>query len=167
MKSNSTDALKRADLNGFRRGVKAAADIANQYDGSSLHPFRLGDCIEAKLNMTRRAPRRNNSTEAVLAGARQKLFELKITDERILQMAMAMNPEYWAYYVKNKGHVENMVFWECLESIVIAKRLFIAGFRDCAPSRPPLQKFLKSSRLSSVKRRKTDKASRPRRKVVS
>lgn len=44
----------------FARGVRAAAEVAGSYDGSSTHDHRLEDCILHKLNATRRRrPRRN------------------------------------------------------------------------------------------------------------
>jgi hypothetical protein len=43
----------------FSRGARAAADVAAQYDASSTHDYRLGDCILGKLNLSARAPRRN------------------------------------------------------------------------------------------------------------
>ncbi len=45
--------------NSFRRGVAAAASVAADYDASSTHPYRLGDCILAKLNLREQKPRRN------------------------------------------------------------------------------------------------------------
>ena len=35
----------------FIRGVKFAAECADQYNSSSTHRYRLGDCIMAKLNV--------------------------------------------------------------------------------------------------------------------
>jgi hypothetical protein len=44
----------------FVRGVKAAADFADEYNGSTTHDYRLGDCITCRLNVVSRAkPRRN------------------------------------------------------------------------------------------------------------
>lgn len=43
----------------FKSGAMAAASIAASYDASSTHPYRLGDCILAKLNVSKRKPRRN------------------------------------------------------------------------------------------------------------
>ena len=43
----------------FRRGVAAAAELAGSYNASSTHPYRLDDCILAKLNVRRAKPRRN------------------------------------------------------------------------------------------------------------
>ncbi len=46
--------------NEFKRGVLAAADLADEYNGTSTHAYRLGDCIAMKLNVVnRRRPRRN------------------------------------------------------------------------------------------------------------
>jgi hypothetical protein len=43
----------------FKRGAKAAADVAETYSSTSTHPYRLGDCILAKMNIGRRKPRIN------------------------------------------------------------------------------------------------------------
>lgn len=43
----------------FARGARAAADVASNYDSSSAHDHRLGDCILAKLNLRAAPPRRN------------------------------------------------------------------------------------------------------------
>lgn len=46
--------------NEFQRGVRAAARVAEMYDDSSTHQYRLGDCILCKLNVgSRKKPRRN------------------------------------------------------------------------------------------------------------
>lgn len=50
------DRQRRAD---FARGVKAAADVAAQYNRTSSHPYRLDDCILTKLNVTCGTPRPN------------------------------------------------------------------------------------------------------------
>lgn len=44
---------------GFRRGAESAADLASSFDASSVHDYRLGDCILGKMNLRRRKPRRN------------------------------------------------------------------------------------------------------------
>lgn len=43
----------------WRQGVLAAADIADSYNVSTTHEFRLGDCVAGKLNVGRNKPRRN------------------------------------------------------------------------------------------------------------
>lgn len=35
----------------YKMGVLHAAAIANTYNSSTTHPYRLGDCIRAKLNL--------------------------------------------------------------------------------------------------------------------
>ncbi len=40
-------------------GAEAAADIADQYNGVTLHDHRLGDCILGKLNIRKGKPRKN------------------------------------------------------------------------------------------------------------
>ena len=47
----------------FRRGIYAAAELAGSYNASSTHPYRLDDCILAKLNVRRAKPRRNAQTQ--------------------------------------------------------------------------------------------------------
>ena len=67
--------------NEFQRGVVAAADVAASYDSTSTHPYRLGDCILAKLNVGKRKPRRNrqiqpNDRDAWLCGFAFALTEM-------------------------------------------------------------------------------------------
>lgn len=52
MKENpwSTEEVVRETVHFFKLGVKAAADVANDYNSSSTHSYMLGDCILAKLN---------------------------------------------------------------------------------------------------------------------
>lgn len=54
--------MKETDATrGYIRGARAAADQADKYNGSTVHPYRLGDCILGKLNVpgSRSRPRRN------------------------------------------------------------------------------------------------------------
>lgn len=66
----------------FKRGVKAAADIADSYNGTSTHRYRLGDCILLKLNaVTRNKPRINrkaqeDSIDSWTRGAAMALAEM-------------------------------------------------------------------------------------------
>ena len=67
--------------NEFQQGVMAAADVAKAYDSTSTHPYRLADCILAKLNVGRRKPRRNrqvqrNERDAWLSGFAVALAEI-------------------------------------------------------------------------------------------
>jgi hypothetical protein len=48
-------ALRRA----YRAGATAAADMADQYNGSTIHEYRLGDCILGKMNIRKGKPRKN------------------------------------------------------------------------------------------------------------
>ena len=52
--------MKRSE---FQRGIIVAADVAAAYDSTSTHPYRLGDCIMAKLNVGSRKPRRNRQVQ--------------------------------------------------------------------------------------------------------
>lgn len=45
----------------YRRGVKHAADLASGYNGTSSHPYDLGDCILGKLNMLPKSQLRRNT----------------------------------------------------------------------------------------------------------
>lgn len=71
---------KRFDLE-YERGVRAAADVAAQYNGSTTHDYRLDDCILAKLNLATRAPRKNKvriqgADQAFIAGMGLALAEM-------------------------------------------------------------------------------------------
>lgn len=70
--------MKRTD---FQQGAIAAANLAATYDSSSTHPYRLSDCILAKLNIRKRTPRRNrvaqqNEYDAWLSGFAVALAEI-------------------------------------------------------------------------------------------
>lgn len=58
--SANSSSIDVASHDEFQRGVRAAAHVAEMYDGSSTHQYRLGDCILGKLNVgNRKKPRRN------------------------------------------------------------------------------------------------------------
>lgn len=68
-------------MNEWERGVLDAASVADQYNGSTTHPFRLGDCVAGKLNVGRAKPRRNkakleNPADAFLRGFALGLVEM-------------------------------------------------------------------------------------------
>lgn len=48
-------ALRRA----YQLGAAAAADMADQYNGSTTHEHCLGDCILGKMNIRKGKPRKN------------------------------------------------------------------------------------------------------------
>lgn len=48
--------MKRGD---FQLGAVAAAEVAETYNSTSTHPYRLGDCILAKMNIGKQRPRVN------------------------------------------------------------------------------------------------------------
>ena len=52
-------------------GVKAAAAFVSQYDASSSHPYRLGDCILWKFNIRKQKPRKNISAAHSKRGRRK------------------------------------------------------------------------------------------------
>jgi hypothetical protein len=65
----------------FLRGARLAADIAETFNASSSHLYRLGDCILAKLNIRREKPRRNpralrSERDAWLTGFATALTEM-------------------------------------------------------------------------------------------
>lgn len=45
----------------WRDGVRAAAAVADEYNGTSTHVYRLGDCVAGKLNVGRARPRKNRT----------------------------------------------------------------------------------------------------------
>ena len=59
------EGIRRAS---YKKGVEHAAEVADQYNSSTTHPYSLGDCILGKLNQTERKRPRKNS---------QKLEKLK------------------------------------------------------------------------------------------
>jgi hypothetical protein len=66
----------------YRYGILVAAELASEYDRSSIHPYRLGDCILGKLNLMKRKPRKNKTgakIEAVLLKLERKLASLEST----------------------------------------------------------------------------------------
>lgn len=44
----------------FKYGISVAAELASEYDTSSIHPYRLQDCILAKLNLLPKGRIRKN-----------------------------------------------------------------------------------------------------------
>ena len=65
----------------FKKGVRAAARVAADYNGSTTHDYRLDDCIAAKLNVGRSKPRRNkkrlqNPNDAWTCGVVTALAEM-------------------------------------------------------------------------------------------
>lgn len=49
------------DKESFEYGIFVAAELASTYDSSSSHPYRLQDCIMAKLNMLPKSKIRKNA----------------------------------------------------------------------------------------------------------
>ncbi len=48
-----------AESSEFARGAAVAASLADEYNGSTTHRHRLGDCILGKLNLRPGQPRKN------------------------------------------------------------------------------------------------------------
>lgn len=57
----------------FRYGVCLAAELASEYDRSSTHPYRLGDCILAKMNLLKKGKIRKNKDGAKIEAALLRL----------------------------------------------------------------------------------------------
>ncbi len=151
---------------GFRKGAECAAAIADDYNSSSLHAFRLGDCVLSKLNLSRRKPRRNTRSSSLIAACKDVLLDTKSDVEALMQIAKTLEPEAWAEYVQENGSVANMTGWACLDSIRYAKRLLAAGYRDCAPARTPLPKIMTEDSPSSGATKSPARGSRRFRKRI-
>ena len=70
------------DMPSYRYGILVAAELASTYDGSSLHPYKLGDCILGKLNLLKGKPRKNENgamIEAILLRLEHKVASLEGT----------------------------------------------------------------------------------------
>ncbi len=96
--------------NEFARGVRAAADIASQYDHLSGHDYRVSDCILGKLNVLARKPRRS----------RRMAERLVVTD-------------YWDEKGKHRPYRDVMHGpndQPRRDSDVLAEALDVAGARD-------------------------------------
>jgi hypothetical protein len=60
VKKMSGDTKEASDLRrAYEAGAAAAADHADQYNGSTTHEYRLGDCILGKMNIRKGKPRKN------------------------------------------------------------------------------------------------------------
>lgn len=55
----TNDEVAKLILKSINVGIRWAAEIADDYNSSSTHPYMLGDCIMAKLNKLPRKPRKN------------------------------------------------------------------------------------------------------------
>lgn len=77
-------ALRRA----YQLGAAAAADVADQYNGSTTHEYLLGDCILGKMNIRKGKPRKNASRML----SHKELLELLFRHDvaRRMREAMAM-----------------------------------------------------------------------------
>jgi hypothetical protein len=69
--------MKRTE---FQCGAIHAADIADQYNSSSSHPYRLGDCILAKMNISRAKPRINRKARPSERDAWQVGFAVALSE---------------------------------------------------------------------------------------
>jgi len=62
----------------FRRGAECAAAEARNFNGATTHPYDLGDCVLAKLNLIPKRKVRPNSESGVSECARKR--EQKLID---------------------------------------------------------------------------------------
>lgn len=70
------------DVPSYQYGILVAAELASEYDGSSIHGYRLGDCILAKLNLLKGEPRKNKRSakiEEALTRLERKISSLEGT----------------------------------------------------------------------------------------
>ncbi len=130
--------IEKEKLKSYRAGINVAADFADGYNCLSLHDFRLGDCIRADSGLGVKKPRRNNKS-ALLPGCKLEVLRTKVGKKELLQLAQAIEPERWSMYVKKGGRVSDEVEKQLNYSIMAARRVLIAGYRDCMTSRdePP------------------------------
>lgn len=77
--------LEGIEAAGFKRGVEAAADLADSYNGCTDHSHMLGDCILGKLNLTKRKSPRPNKARQPLREAEANAARLYLAacDDRI------------------------------------------------------------------------------------
>ena len=73
----------------YVRGILAAADFADDYNGSSLHKYMLGDCIALKFNVvSRKRPRPNpkaaRNNNLWLAGYAAALVRMYVSSDNYL-----------------------------------------------------------------------------------
>lgn len=66
-KDYTTDEVALLIARAFEKGVRHAAEIANHYNGSTTHPYMLGDCILAKLNRAVRSKPRKNKVRLLVS----------------------------------------------------------------------------------------------------
>jgi len=52
--------MNKVDRKAFEDGVRLAAGIASSYDHTQEHPYKIEDCILAKLNMIPKSKIRRN-----------------------------------------------------------------------------------------------------------
>ena len=60
MTASDQRALGMDKCGAWANGVLVAADLAEQYNGATAHPYRLGDCILLKLNLITKPMVRKN-----------------------------------------------------------------------------------------------------------
>lgn len=70
--------VDRAYMAAYRDGATHAADIADQYNSSTTHDHRIGDCVLAKMNLRRARPRRNGRKLPSAADVERRVDEAMI-----------------------------------------------------------------------------------------
>lgn len=51
--------IAKIEARAFQRGAEAAASVADDYNRSTIHDYRLGDCILGKMNIRKTKIRKN------------------------------------------------------------------------------------------------------------
>lgn len=69
--------MKRSE---YQRGAIAAASVVENYDSTSTHPYRLGDCILFKLNIRKQKPRVNRSAPRNARDSWQRGFAVALAE---------------------------------------------------------------------------------------
>jgi|SRR5581483_624081 len=60
----------------FEKGVSFAAEVADIYNSSTTHPYQLGDCIKAKLNLLdKKKVKRNRSKDRPIKKAQVDILQ--------------------------------------------------------------------------------------------
>lgn len=61
----------------------------------------------------------------------REVLRTKVGKTQLLQLAQAIDPESWSMYVKQGGRVSDDVEQQLNRSIMTARRVLSAGYRDC------------------------------------
>lgn len=138
MSASKAADIEKEKLKSYRAGIRIAADFADSYNSLSFHDFRVGDCIRAEFGLGIKKPRRNRKAK-LLPAAMREVLRTKVGRTQLLQLAQAIDPEGWNMYVKQRGRVTGDAEQQLDRSIMTARRVLSAGYRDCLADRdePP------------------------------